>query len=202
MFYTYMHSRESDNKPFYIGKGQGKRAWVCKGRSDHWNRTVSKHGLKVDVIAKWETEQEAFEHEKFLISCFRDIGYKLVNLTSGGDGTFGLKHGEERLAYLRDHNPAKRQEVRTKISQKRSGIPVSQKAKERISESVRQLWANPDYRRSQSEVHIGHKQPESQKRKISAALTGIKRSPDTIAKMKLAATLREQRKREARGDVQ
>jgi hypothetical protein len=72
MYYTYLHRRESDNKPFYIGKGLGKRAWAHRGRNDYWARTVAKHGLKVEIVAEWKTEEEAFEHEKFLISCFRE----------------------------------------------------------------------------------------------------------------------------------
>ena len=27
MFYTYMHVKADTGQPFYIGKGQGKRAW-------------------------------------------------------------------------------------------------------------------------------------------------------------------------------
>jgi group I intron endonuclease len=49
----------------------------------------------VEILAKWPTENEAFEHEKFLISCFRDMGFKLVNLSDGGDGQSGYKHTPE-----------------------------------------------------------------------------------------------------------
>ena len=202
MYYTYLHRRESDNKPFYIGKGLGKRAWAHRGRNDYWARTVAKHGLKVEIVAEWKTEEEAFEHEKFLISCFRDMGHELVNLTDGGDGASGYKHGEERLRWLKDNNPARRPEVREKIAKNRSGIRVSPETKERISGGVSRLWADPEYKRMQSDAHKGSKMPDSQKTKISAALNGIKRSQETIAKMKLAATLREQRKRESRGDAQ
>jgi hypothetical protein len=95
MFYTYLHRRESDNKPFYIGKGQGKRAWAHSSRNPHWKNTVAKHGLKVEVCAEWPTENAAFEHERFLIDCFRDLGHNLVNLTEGGEGKSGCVDSPE-----------------------------------------------------------------------------------------------------------
>lgn len=101
MFYTYLHLRESDSKPFYVGKGQGKRAWAHRNRNLHWKNTVAKHGLKVEICAEWPTEAEAFEHERFLIACFRDMGHNLVNLTDGGEGPSGMKCSEETKAVLR-----------------------------------------------------------------------------------------------------
>ncbi len=97
MFYTYLHLRESDNKPFYIGKGtiSQKRAYSHSDRNEHWRNTVKKHGLKVEILAEWAIEQEAFEHEKFLISCFKELGHKLVNMTDGGEGSSGLVHSGE-----------------------------------------------------------------------------------------------------------
>lgn len=88
-FYTYIHRRESDNAIFYVGKGKGRRAWTQDGRNSRWNRTVAKHGHKVEICAEWPTEAEAIEHEIFLISCFRDIGCQLVNMTDGGEGMAG-----------------------------------------------------------------------------------------------------------------
>jgi hypothetical protein len=95
LFYTYMHRRADDLKPFYIGKGKGGRARSKANRNPHWLRTASKHGLVVEVIANWPTEREAFEHERFLIKCFRDIGYKLVNMSDGGEGQSGWVPSKE-----------------------------------------------------------------------------------------------------------
>jgi hypothetical protein len=97
--YTYAHFRESDNRVFYIGKGVKRRAWSCDKdkRSEHWHRVKKKHGCRVEILAKWATADEAFEHEKFLISTFRDMGHPLVNVTDGGEGTSGVKMDAERL---------------------------------------------------------------------------------------------------------
>lgn len=91
-FYTYGHYTES-GVLFYIGKGQKARAFDKTGRSDYWKSVSKKHGLKVEMFAQWETEQEAFDHERFLISCFRDdLKLKLCNFTDGGEGASGCKH--------------------------------------------------------------------------------------------------------------
>jgi hypothetical protein len=89
MFYTYIHFKADTSKPFYIGKGQGRRHLVKTKRNNYWNNVVNKHGFTSEILCKWKTEHEALEHEKFLIQCFKDIGIPLVNLTDGGEGTSG-----------------------------------------------------------------------------------------------------------------
>jgi hypothetical protein len=102
MFYTYAHYRP-DNSVFYIGKGRGRRAWAKDNRNPHWRNVVAKHGEpKVEVLAQWATEEEAFEHEKFLIWCFRDMGQSMANITGGGDGVSGYKHTLETRKILSD----------------------------------------------------------------------------------------------------
>lgn len=85
MFYTYAHIRNDTNKIFYIGKGIDDRAWFTYGRNKYWNNIVKKHGYSVQILANWKTEEESLEHEILLISCFKDMGNDLVNMTNGGD---------------------------------------------------------------------------------------------------------------------
>jgi hypothetical protein len=90
MFYTYAHYTPQ-GRLFYIGKGQGDRAHDLAGRNIYWKRIVKKHGKpNVEILANWNTNKEALEHEILLISCFRDMGYQLANLTGGGEGTLGI----------------------------------------------------------------------------------------------------------------
>lgn len=100
-FYTYMHTRNDTNETFYIGKGYGKRAFWKHGRNQHWTNIVKKHGYTVHVLAQWEKEADAFEHEKFLISCFRGMNKDLVNRTDGGDGPTGQKFSNEQRQKMR-----------------------------------------------------------------------------------------------------
>jgi len=94
-FYTYAHS-SPQGKIFYIGKGMNDRAFAFSDRSHDWKRAVIHHsGVAVKILAHWDTEEEAFEHEKVLIDCFKDMNYTLVNLTGGGKGPYGYKQSEE-----------------------------------------------------------------------------------------------------------
>lgn len=104
MFYTYAHYKP-DNSVFYIGKGRGRRAWAKDNRNPHWRNVVLKHGEpKIEVLAQWVTEQEALDHEKFLIWCFRDMGQSMANITDGGDGISGYKHTLETKKILSAHH--------------------------------------------------------------------------------------------------
>jgi hypothetical protein len=97
MFYTYAHTKP-DGTIFYIGKGKDRRAWSKEKRNPHWHNITSKYtDYGVEILANWDTEEEAFDHEKLLISCFRDMGYKLANVTDGGEGSAGYKFTEEQI---------------------------------------------------------------------------------------------------------
>lgn len=115
MFYTYAHLTADTNRIFYIGKGTGRRMYRKDARNLHWKNTVKKHGYKAIKLSIWKTESEAFEHEKLLISCFKDMNVKLVNQSAGGDGnnadgnfTFkGKKHNESAKMKCRIANIGK-----------------------------------------------------------------------------------------------
>jgi hypothetical protein len=96
--YTYAHTKP-DGTIFYIGKGIGRRAY-SKNRNDHWKRIVSKYGYEVQILAHWDTEAEALDHEVLLISCMKDMGIELANMTDGGEGATGYQHTEESKAKI------------------------------------------------------------------------------------------------------
>ena len=97
-FYIYLHIRKSDNIIFYVGKGHGDRAWFKRGRNEHWNNTVKKHGLEVKIMAENLTEEKAFDLEKTLIKFYgrKEMGLgTLVNWTDGGEGVSGIIVSQE-----------------------------------------------------------------------------------------------------------
>jgi len=96
MFCTYAHYTPQGIL-FYIGKGSSeRRAYYLSSRNNYWQKVVAKYGKPdVQILARWDTEEEAFCHERLLISCFRELGHKLCNLTDGGDGTSGYKQTTE-----------------------------------------------------------------------------------------------------------
>ena len=139
MFCTYAHYTPQ-GRLFYIGKGSGHyRANRMNGRNNYWDKIVAKYGRpSVQILADWDTEEEAFSHEVLLINCFRDMGYELANLTDGGDGTSGYKQTEEHKEKLRKARTGKSihtEEFKQKLSDLhkgnkwRQGIPTSAKQK-------------------------------------------------------------------------
>jgi hypothetical protein len=96
MYYTYIHYKAGTRIPFYVGKGKGDRLFITRGRNAYWERTFSKHGRDAEVLAYWDSEEEAYEHEKLIIGSLKDLGYNLCNLTDGGDNPpINLQHSEE-----------------------------------------------------------------------------------------------------------
>lgn len=157
MFYTYFHTRNDTGAVFYVGKGKGRRSHDCD-RNQHWNNIVAKHGHTVHIAARWPTEAEAFEHEKFLIACFRDMSVSLCNMTDGGDGVSGLIHSEASKELIR---------------QAGVGRIASAESKAKNSESKKgNLFA------------LGVERTADFKEQVSARFLGKKKSVAHIAKLK------------------
>ena len=94
-FYTYIWFRRNFT-PYYVGKGNGKRAYTNHGHSFH--RPTSRARIFVQY---WKSEEKALEMERWYISFY---GRKsngtgcLRNLTDGGEnppGNKGTKFTEE-----------------------------------------------------------------------------------------------------------
>jgi hypothetical protein len=86
IFYTYAYLRE-DGTPYYVGKGTGKRIYSTV-------KTVNlpKDKSRIIYLKKNLTEEEAFNHEIYMIAVFgrKDLGTGILhNKTNGGEGTSG-----------------------------------------------------------------------------------------------------------------
>lgn len=97
---VYMHLRESDYVPFYIGicknSQKHKRPFEKARRSDFWKRTYNKYGRKVIFLQESISEDSAKQLEKWLIHMYGKKIHKdgpLVNITDGGEG-FSHKHSK------------------------------------------------------------------------------------------------------------
>jgi hypothetical protein len=97
-FYTYAYLRK-DGTPYYIGKGQGNRAFNKQGHRLNLPPRERILFLKIDL-----TEQEAFRHEVYMIAVLgrKDLGTGILrNLTDGGEGPSGVARNEETRAKMR-----------------------------------------------------------------------------------------------------
>jgi hypothetical protein len=141
MYYTYIHYKQDDEKPFYIGKGKGRRHLTKSKRNNHWNNVVRKHGFCSKIISTWKTEEEALQHEKFLIQCFKDMNVELVNMTDGGEGTSGWIPDDDwqkkRSNYQKSNfvNPMFNEKSKQKRTQTITGRVLSEEHKKNISKA-------------------------------------------------------------------
>jgi hypothetical protein len=185
MYYTYGHYKADSKELFYIGKGKNNRLTKVWGRSVYWKRIVEKHGFTAEILAKWETEQEALEHEKFLILCLKD-SHKLCNLTAGGDGISGLKMSDESKKKMSD---AKKRimtvELKKKISDATKKAMANPEVLKRMSEAIKGRKASYETKKKLSIAQKRRIRPPETGRKISLSKMGHKHSAETLEKMRI-----------------
>lgn len=104
-FYVYAFLRSKDSahgtkySPYYIGKGNGHRAFAKKGRT----APVPKDKSFIVFIQEGLTEDEAFALERYCIKMYGriDIGTGMLrNLCDGGEGSSGMIVPLERRAQM------------------------------------------------------------------------------------------------------
>jgi len=129
-FYVYVYLRE-DGSPYYIGKGQGDRAWRKKGRRIPRPTDSS----RIVIVKETLTETEAFDEERLLIAFYgrKDKGTGcLRNMTDGGEGASGRipspeHRAKQSAAMSGENNPMygkpnpHSEETKAKISAAQSG---------------------------------------------------------------------------------
>ena len=99
-FYVYEHTRNDTGEVFYVGKGSGKRLNIGKSgggkRNPYWKNIVAKAGgFEARKIVDNVDNELANLAEIERIDQLRRLGYKLANITDGGDGTTGHKLTED-----------------------------------------------------------------------------------------------------------
>ena len=168
MFYTYAYLRE-DGTPYYIGKG-------VKGRIYSSNRKIKKPKDKSRIIFLKQnlTEEEAFNHEEYMISVLgrKDLETGILrNRTNGGEGASGSLKSEE---FKRRHsermkgknNPSygrkQSEEHRRKNSEANRGEnnhfygkSHSEETKKKISMKKKGKPLSTETKRKLSEIHKG-----------------------------------------------
>jgi hypothetical protein len=188
---VYEHIRLDKNQPFYYGIFKKEyRPFEKTRRNNLWDKIVAKTDYKINIIKEGLTWEEACQMERDLIKQYGRIDKGtgiLANLTDGGDGTVGLIRTEEHTK---------------KISESQKGKTYSKETKEKIALGMM------EYAKINGPWNKGKKTSDETKRKLSEAKKGktgnpnsinamvkankgIKRSPETIEKMRIAALNRK-----------
>jgi NUMOD3 motif. len=181
VYCVYTHSRQSDGKIFYVGKGKKNRPYFFKGRSSLWSRITAKHGCVVSIYASGLSENDAFDLEKKLIS---EIGRNnLCNHTDGGDGCSNPSPETRRKMSLAKIGHVKSPEAIQKHAEKLRGKKMPPEAIEKTRLAHLGSKRSDESRRKMSEAAKNKpKCSEEARRKMSASRKGKKQSPELIAK--------------------
>jgi len=157
MFYLYEHCRPDTGLVFYVGKGTRDRLNTTRNRNRHWHNVVNKAGgFKSQKTFEHEDEELVLLAEVERIDQLKRLGYKLSNITNGGEGTSGMVHTPESRAKI--------------------GVKHSPESYARALEKRKLLKVSEATRKKQSLERIGHKNvmygkthSESAREKIRAA---------------------------------
>lgn len=145
---------------------------LCERRGTHknnWLNNLKSLGLRpiMDVIEECTCETWA-ERERFWIAHFRQLGYPLTNLDSGGCSGKLLS-----------------EETKAKISASNKGKKMSQEAVEKMKASKR-ANLTPEVRERMRQAQLGKKRTPEQRAAHSLALKGRVVSEETKRKIGLA----------------
>lgn len=210
MFYVYAYLRKKDLTPYYIGKGQGKRAYG----KEH-SVVVPRDLSRIVFLETNLTELGAFALERRYIKWYgrKDLGTGILrNKTNGGEGATGIipwNYNKKVGSYLTDSGRKKISRANKgipknhgeKISATTTGKPKSAEHKAKLSASLKGSipWnkgktgvqestrkgttVSDETRAKMSAAHKGKANTDEQKAKISAKLKGRVMSEETRKKM-------------------
>ena len=180
-YYTYAYLRE-DKTPYYIGKGNGNRAY----RRRYKGIKPPKDKSRIIVLKQNLTEEEAFRHEVYMIAVFgrKDLGTGILhNRTNGGEGLSGYICSDETKRKMSEALKGKplSEETRRKMSEAHKGENHSfygkchsEESKRKMSESSKGKTLSEEAKRKLSEFRKGKPLSEETKRKMSEMRKGTK----------------------------
>lgn len=168
-FYTYLYKDPIDNKPIYVGKGKGNRAYYHIYAKTQLGNTLRKRkteGYVVEPVINYEADETtALEMEKFWINFYGrlDLGTgTLFNLTDGGEkapGSNPWNKGKVRPQPLNSSNWGKGHKPWNTGKTKETDIRMQEIA-DKLSLSNKGKPGNKDYRatdETKAKISLGNK---------------------------------------------
>jgi hypothetical protein len=153
-----------DRTPYYVGKGKEDRVY----KKHQKGISVPKDKSRILFLKQNLTEEEAFNHEKYMIAVFgrKDLGTGILrNRTDGGEGASGVVRSDE---YRRKQSEANKGENHYNY-----GKSQSEETKRKISEK----------KKGENNYFYGKSHSEETKRKMSMAHKGKSLSEETKRKL-------------------
>jgi hypothetical protein len=136
--------------------------------------------------------------ERFHISYFRFLGFRLTNHDGGGQSGYAKSEETKRKIAIAARGRTMSPEAIEKMkASKKAGL--TPEVRERIAAAKRGRKHTEGQRAARSARMVGHSTSEETRRKIAAKATGRKHTPETLAKISAASSARrftpEQRRR-------
>lgn len=180
-FYVYAYLRNKDSTtgktgtPYYIGKGNGNRAYV-----KHF-APVPKNHSNIIFIQQNLTEQQAHDLEKKLIAEYgrKDLGTGILhNRTDGGEGISNPSlDTRKKLAYAKRNESAETRLKRSIAAKNRVRQPCSEETKRKISEANIGKKRTNEVKEKLSIAKINKPLAVEHRNKISKTLKGKPKAP-------------------------
>jgi hypothetical protein len=180
------HMRDAVNK-----KRRCLRLDWIKSMMDDGHYPIMQVVEDVSVAISWN------EREIYWISRYRRAGIQLYNMSDGGIGNTGLIVTRSVRRRLRKANLGKRlsEEHKWRIGLAHKGKTLTFEHRQRIAACTRAKMQDPAARAHISEKLKGRKIPPDVLARRIASQTGLKRSPEAIERMRIAARRRVDRQR-------
>jgi len=194
----YLFRDPRDDAARYVGVTRNLRQRLTNHYNGHgsghcrnWVKSLRSLGLKpvVEILEIVESNERE-DAEKAWIIGFRQAGADLVNLTDGGEGTWGWHPSPEariKMSIATTRRMASL-EARARVASWMTGRHVSLETRAKMSLSKIGQRLSPEHRSRIGVAGIGRTHSLKAKAKISASRMGIKFTEETRAKMRVAAT--------------
>lgn len=141
--------------PFYVGKGCKDRAWTSTRRNSYWFNVANKHGVFCEILWSGLLEKDALLYEVDTILELRSLGFRLANLSGGGEA------------------PKMCSETKLKIALAHKGKKFSLKHKENLAEAHKGKKHTVTTRLKISEGNLGKTVTEKQRLNLSLCKQGM-----------------------------
>lgn len=154
--YIYILIDPETNQVRYVGKTKNlKRRYnqhisecsKLKSYKNNWLISLKNKNLRPEMVVIDETDKDDWIFlEQWYIQLYRSWGYRLTNLTEGGEGVCGYTPSQETRDKMSKANKGKvvSEETKRRLSATIKGRKMSEETKRKVSEAAKKRGISPE----------------------------------------------------------